>query len=486
MMEQPVNQCIDIRVGKLVLQKTGTYNPQYRRPYQIHASGEQISNIVDLISAHGTARIDGGLLTGVVGNILAPAAEAGDMIYIPNGWNEHRVRFFLEVHCRFTFSDVIYYIQGYTNFDGITETAISPDLVFIINSVTSSVKTATMTPTGMQVSEVPKETYQVIGDADNYSSNYDTKYLMRPHDIFTGIQTEYIRNASDISQYSTVIDNRNIVKQSNPARSSRHYGLPAQYVASIVDKYAQATAMLDIGHTTQDALSRARERSLDPLLGQNPFFRKISDFKGNGAVNTFTYSDLVSIDGNTPAVTNISVIPTVQRAALHQAGQSAFWHGSDRITQVANILSQAVPAIMMEVLISKIHFRTTNYDSTGLINTTIILCKSLSTNSNVPGMELFKGRLAQDVLLDISFGNQDSFMIEMSVDMFGETIIDITMYGENARFVTPSFCDNLTTPVLSSTENQFMGLVSGFDTLINEVSSSLIEARDSVARPIRL
>lgn len=476
------NQCVQMNVGKLILQETGTYNPQYRRPYEMHADGVDIENIVNRISNHGDGQINGHLLSGAAGQILAPTAQIGSEIHIPQGWTEKRVRFVLEIHCQFTFSNIIYYVQGYTNYVGMTHHNIAPDMIFTINSILGVTRTTVTTPTGMRVVDMPKESFQVLG---GQTQMQEPSFMMRPHDVFTGMHTEYIRNASGIDDHHRMIDNRAKIRN-DVHRSSRSYGLPTNYIANLVDRYTNATMLLEYGQNNMDALSQARQSSMDPLLSENPFIRFISSQRGFGTSNTFTYSDLIKLDPGTDNVTTILVTPAAMQMQVHQTGQSEFWHGADRVTQVATIISQAVPAIMMELMISKIRFRATNHDIGGNVTFTPMDVKGLTNMDLTMNIMRFKERLISEVLFDMSFGNQEPYMLDMDIDMFGDTCIDINMYGQQTRFVTPSFCDNLTVPVISGTEYQFNSLVNGFDTLLNQVTGELVDNNRIAAKPIRI
>ncbi len=476
------NQCIQMNVGKLLLQETGTYNPQYSRPYEIHADGADIENIVNRVAAQGDGNVTGRLLAGAAGHILAPTAAPGNEIVIPCGWNEKRVRFMLEIHCQYTFSNMIYYIQGYTNYVGMTQANIAPDMVFTINSILGVTRTQRQTPTGIQTLDIPKESFQVIGPTQQQN---DRSFLMRPHDVFTGMHTEYIRNIQGLDQYHTMIDNRAQIRQDSQ-RSSRMYGLPSNYVANLVDKYTHATMMLEYGQNNQDALSTARNDSLDSPLLENPFIRAISRVKGFGSPNTFTFADLVRIDPNTDNMTTIMVVPTAMQMNVHHTGQSEYWHGGNRITQVATTLSQSVPAIMMELMISKMRFRVTNHDIGGVVNFTPMDFRGLSNMDMTTNVMRFRERLINEVLFDVSFGNQEPYMIDMDIDMFGDTSIDINMYGTQTRFVTPSFCDNLTVPIVTNNEMCFNSLVHGVDTLVNQVAGELVTNNKIAQKPIRV
>jgi len=206
---------------------------------------------------------------------------------------------------------------------------------------------------------------------------------------------------------------------------------------------------------------------------ENVFIRALSNVKGYSGSVSFTFPELMKIDPNVSAVTNYISLGTTQSKQLHVAGQTAYWNSSDRETLVASVLSNAIPALMMELMISKIYFRSTNSDIGGNMNTIIIDAKSLTNADLTANYELFKRRLEKEILFDITYGNQSMFMIDMSADLFGETSISVSMDGAPMTpYTTPSFCDSLMVPVLSPNKDSYFNVVNDLEILMNNIKDS--------------
>jgi hypothetical protein len=124
---------------RLLIQDTGTYNQQVSRPYQAKTLGSALDDLSNRISsatrADPTARINGNLIAGLSHNLVSPVANWDRQLYIPNGWQEPRLRFTLEVSLDTAFGTEVYFFQGYTENKDVSVTGtINPDMVFFINS----------------------------------------------------------------------------------------------------------------------------------------------------------------------------------------------------------------------------------------------------------------------------------------------------------------------------------------------------------------
>jgi hypothetical protein len=436
-----------------------------------------MSALVDRVQNNNGDRINGSLLAGAAVNVISPAATPEGPVIIPNGWENPRIRFVLIVDSLFsTGSSLTYYIQGYTDYDGITSSnAIDPRMNFLINSITTITQLTQVTPVGTITQDRVVDSVQLLSDHD-WNSNIaqrQGKLSLRPHDLIVGIQSQHYGAAIDHTSPGAFLDTRNFIKQ-DPVRSTRSNNIGTNYIAKVLDTYIAATLQVPFGQSDQDIYSLAKNNLYENSAYDNPFIRAISDSNGIAISHCFTYPQLCTIDHNTSNVTNFIIQGVTQQTQLHRAGQTEFWNGSTIETVVATILSHAVPALMMELLISKIIFRSTNYSHGVQMSTVISYANSLTNADLTQNYELFKRRLEQEVIFDLTYGNQESYLLDMSVDLFGETWIKITL-GNNPAvdYVTPSFCDNLSVPIITNSMDHFNSMSSDFEQIIRNCADGL-------------
>lgn len=464
-----------IVIAKLILQATGTYNPIYSRPYQTHIDGTTLNNIVRRVDEFKGTAVTGSLFAGVASSILSPSATPQGEIPIHMGWTERRVRFFMEVHVTVpTGSSFIYYFQGYTSHQGVTETGnIDPQMEFYINSYIRVNRAQQYGPYGTITRDVVTESAHVInGQLVQQGNSY--LYGMRPQDIFTGIQSGYLEqsyanhmnSSDDFKDFRFVIGNE-------PVRSSRANNLPSSFIAKVVDGYQTSRQLADFGQGSETIYGKSQHMVMEASPYENVFIRALSNLKGTHCTTAFSFRDLQSIDPNVGAVTNYIALGVTQSAQLHSAGQTSYWNGTDRETLAATTLSNAVPAIMMELMINNIYFRSTNHDQSGVANTVLISAKSLTNADISMNLELFKKRLEKELMFDITYGNSELYLLEMRADLFGDTTISISLgNGPMMTYTTPSFCDSLLTPVVTTSKDSYFGVVNDFEQIFNSLSSA--------------
>ena len=472
----------NLRIVRLIMQETGTYNQQYSRPYQTHCDHTTLAAVTERVIDRNGGRFDSAALSGLAGSFIAPTSTPESIIPIVNGWNEKRARFLMEVDCQFQVGgSSTTYIQGYTNFPGITmNNSIAPDMEFYINSIITTKKSNVHTPYGMQTYEtVTDNSHLLCSNSWSGITQLGQQRMMRPQDVFCNMQASHIPGVYD-SDVANVYDGRTILR-TEATKSARVNGLAGAYASKIIDGYVIGNSLSDYGQNETNILNRSRSEVNEEQAATDPFLAAMSSITANGITNKFRFSDLVKLDQNVYNVSNYAISGNTQLVQSHYTGQTAQWHGSDRITLGATILSQAVPAIMMDLMINHLIFKSTNHDITGQMQTVIIDGKSFSNMDLTRHLELFKRRLEKEILLDLTFNNQVSYALEMRIDLLGETWIKISLDGQpSVDYVTPSFCDNLFVPVITSNISTVENLTHDFENLVTNVKEAIGSSSNSI------
>lgn len=466
-----------MRVRNLLIGQTGTYNQLFLRPYIANADGTTVNELASRIHEAQTISVDRNLLSGVASNLVAPMANPQAPIMVPNGWDVPRCRFILTVECEWTVgANTVYYIQGYTDYYGISNSqAIDPNMRFYINSITTTVESTLNTPFGVQTMDNVSSANQLLWDPNWAYAPHEpnTRLSMRPMDIISGIQNQYLAQGHDYYGIESLVDNRTSMLV-DPISSKRRNNLPVDYLTTIINAYTRTRQLGEFYQSEPDLYSSVRQSLQEETAGENAFIRKISRANGLSLTNEFTYSQLEQIDPNTRRNTQVVTIGPAQITQIHQTGLTENWNGCDRQTVVATILAQSIPAIMMDLLISKISFRSTNHDIGMQMSTIIEGAKTLNRADMTQNYEIFKIRLENELLRDITFNNQESFMLHMRVDLMGETWISISLGSEpTVDYVAPSFCDNLYSPIVTADGNHFNTVAADFESIIRHCGEAV-------------
>lgn len=461
-----------IRISKMIMQETGSFNPMFSRPYTTYVDQHKIDCIAQRINESPTKNVSPAAFAGLTSDILVPDATPRGEIILPNGFNERRIRFIMEVNVISNMgSEFTYYFMGYSDYLGISHNdSVDPNMNFYINSFVRVSKLPMQTPNGTMIRDIINQVANVINGSIQYQFTNQEQYLMRPQDIFTGIQSSFLQQS--YPSYVDYRDSRHILNN-NSVCSKRSNCLPTNYISEIVSDYAVSKQTAGFGGNNDDIYTRAKDLVAESRINENIFIRALSDIKGYPESTVFTFNDLIRIDPNIQAVTQLFKLGLPAKQQLHQVGQTAYWHGTDRITQAATYLANAVPALMMELLFTQITFTSTNHDISGRNYSNILDYRSLTDADLSYNFNVFINRLERELLYDLTFGNQELYTLEMSVNLLDQTYITLSLGNEPpTTFAVPSFCDSLMLPTQCYNQNAFATVVHDFEQILNNIDGS--------------
>lgn len=448
-----------IRIKKFLIHETGTYNQQYRRPYNTNLDGRTLGILQEKL--HNADKIAPSMLAGVANQFIAPSPTPEKPIDLIGGWGERRMRFMMELeHNYCTGGQTVLVILGYTNYNGISHGGhVDPNMEFYVNSTLHIRNTQVNTPMGNQLHTAVIDSSLLLVDNNWNGIHSQGDQRMRPMDVYSTMSRTHLPTGSN------VLDMR-ATNSNTAAKSRRSNNLAGNFAANILQNYQAAADAAEFGVGEQEILASARGFASEHLVGKDPFLSAMSDFRGMPIGNTFTFDNLRRLDPNVDNVTIAQIMLPAERTTVHTAGQTAEWGGSDRETVVATILSQSVPALLMDLALTRIVFKASNRDISNQITIGIYDVGGFSSGDQSFAMQMFQQRLEHEVLRNISFDNETDFAIEMQVDLLGETWIRMMLDNKaQVDFVAPSFCDALSVPVLTMNQDLSMDLATDFTAL---------------------
>ena len=452
-----------VKIVKFFLHETGSYNTQYRRPYNTHMEPDTIRSVLEQLG--GSNKYNPSLLGGLSNKFITPSATYEKELTLANGWNERRLRFMLQVEYETAVgAKKTEIVLGYSNYNGVSASGhIDPRMEFYINSIMEVRNNVGYGAFGAQQRTAVLNSSHILIDNNwdgIYAQNRDQH--MRPTDVYTAMTRVHLHGIPK----DGIADARSMAN-SNAVKSRRSNAVASNYVSTIFDGYTKAVLESAHGDGAYSLMDAARGHAVEAAAAQDPFLSALMNIRQESSIgNTFTINNLIQIDPNVDNVTVITLLSPTTQAITHQAGQTANWHGSDLTTTTANILSQTIPGILMDLALTRIVFKTTNRDITSTIRTAVMDAQGFVSGDLSAQLSIFVSRIETEVLLDISFNNSIEFAIEMNVDLLGETWLKLSLDGGPAiDYVTPSFCDAILTPVVSCDDNRVINLASDLQIL---------------------
>lgn len=438
-------------ITKLVLAESQGYKDQWVRPYEVNATFEDLNKVENSIMKSmemGNTKVAGSVLTALNPNILTPSAMVGGRADIINGWGEKRFKFTLIIEFSYAGSNsaIINYVQGYTNYLGISmQGTLDPEMVYYTNSV--NVLRKTFDANTGQVSVVPIETLNIAKDDNaNNQSVLNTNKLARPDDLLAGIS----RLKDTESDYMVVSDIGSL-KDANVVDKTTL--LPTTHISKTLESAINNRLTSSAFSENVNIMDSMTADLISPAVENIDFFKLLTVLKGF-STTTFTTNDLKFIDSTLDGSNRIATFMglgngRVDLPPVLQSSESADTFNADWETRMAVVIHEGVSAIMGESLLNDISFTITN-DTGAITYSPLSEFKSYIEGLNlIAQFEKFMNLFISRVWPTISNNNMSLVKLLVAVQTEADTVINISLDNRPAiNYVLPTFANSKTLPII--------------------------------------
>lgn len=494
----------------IMLMETGTYNPEFLRPYSVSVDRSDLTAMADIAEQQGGLKLNPTSIAGVAGRILRYSSDVSrnDLVDIENGWDNRRLSFLIEVieddrpdyeyNSRNT--QTVTYISGWTDRMDLVQTrsgdlAPPDDLTFYVSNVHRIEREKRRIQTNHQLI-VPA--HHDLG-AYNPDRRRDL-YTIRPRDVFND---EMSREATPSN--SRRLNTSNRLHGTMPKTNRSTNLLPSTYIASSVNALIRGETQRGSGH---DGYGNYDSRNLgtdsvyskaSSLLNEaTPYERnsfvylmrsKSSEFASR---STFTWGDLVEIfSRDITRVASLYKRKTVERrdeqrgrGRWAQAGDSESWDSnanSGYNAVFATALKQALPGYALESMIYSCRIEATNIisrtESFDAYNGILITVSDVVFIARMPNaqeenilIEQLKENIATNILRDVSLDNSIDFDVVVDLDWRNDSFFSVAIDGgEMIEFSSASFSNALTSPIITTNGDFTENMVQDLKAVVTEI-----------------
>lgn len=468
-----------LRVRQLVLADTGTYDEQFRRPYQSNVDRHTIATLQERISTNRP--VLPGAVVGLTDQIIQPQFEHEGIIQVAGGWGERRFRWFAIIEHVDRFGVSIFEIaSGWTDTRGISwNGSINPDMVFHIGNILT-MRSSTMPNAHGVMSPVFNiaEASQVLvnNSYQGVHTGHHMQHRLKPYDVYSAMDRLEV---NDIMRERRINDTR-AVMTTRPTKSRRVNAVPGQYVSAVIDGYRKGLAADEFGQAEDQVLDHAKESVEEEPVGDDLFLRAVASIRGMQTTSFFTWRDLETIDRNITSdeVTKVVMMGSpravVDDGSMYTRGQGAQWDASRggnsnaRYPQIATTIAQAVPSLMMSLGLLRVVIHSTNRTIGGQMITTVTdpqaAVELMRVRIDMSGpLQVFKDQLEMQLFSPLSFHGQTDYQLTIAADLMGETAIKMVFGGGTEEvYVVPSFADALLSPLVTANGQRLNDIARDF------------------------
>lgn len=484
----------NVTIKRLLLIPTKKrYEDIAQRAYNLNCNTRNLDGLSNLLDNNNVMRSNGVSDIDVVSfspELLNLNPMISGVAKIPNGWQTQRLRFLLETESHIGTMIISSFIQGFSEYHDPSLTGlIDPNMVFFINSITNIKKF--IDPTNGIVSCTPYNSYNVITDVNGENSieslerNMDV--VTRPSDVMSDIVINDRYGVSN-GMVNNVVTDFNRIRAGKFIASRRNNNNPLSYLSKSLSAMIASSKDIsgDIGYDVSDTVEKAAIIAGEPRMDTCALLSAISNITGEITVTTFTLNILSMIDpglensGKVKLIDNNLIIPTYQTFLDSEDTASAIQ--PTEINLKSCLISNSVPSIMLDNLLTDIGFSVSNSTGEPIILVT-------TANSFIEGIDItkyvesFKYRFMTTVLPLLT--NQNLTLIELHVtcDILGDINIGLNIDNTGLRvYRFPTFADSLYSPVINNNNGAVM-FREDFRTMF-DVTNSFIKHSQGTNIPL--
>jgi hypothetical protein len=478
----------EIEEFKLV--ETGTFNDQYIRPYRSHLSEQVKDEFIE--ATRDESRLDNKTLAGIASRIISPTTEAGPRVDIRHGWGERRFMFHLRIRLgQHLAGGVFQYITGYTDHaDTSFSGEIDPDMrLYFNNSVMVDVRERAGGRGGSRTVGRVKDASHIIVPVstigeDRHDRRYDSTELMAPKHVMGALMTDSADLPTrdmrvGLSAYNTV------------EKISRSRGVATAYLADAINGINKARLKLDAEEhfdsefsgvvTDQQRLySEASAQLREPGISNDPFMYWLEE-KTNFINDRFiTYGELCRKLEYLDALCRVWNIGGVhQESRVSERGESENWNTSNMETVVATAFCYSVPAMMMELMLTRAVIVATNENVDSRITVDVKNVHSFADGLDLsPYIERLTDRIVDELFVDLSHNGDVSLWVEMDIDVEYGTFITVHYDGgPGIEYTLPTFADALYSPIVTHRRQNLNEIASHVSFMADHIGTDKKDGR---------
>lgn len=485
-----------IHVISMLILDAGSYRDQVIRPYEMFLNQHDLSVLQDRVaSVAGTAaggRMPAAQFAEITASTLQPQMTFERVVPIDQGWRKDRQRFQLYLKV----VDVLghsktYLISGYTNeiatSDGLVEggsatVRIDDNAEFVINAVTEMAENIALSKIGAVMRVDSIQSQHVLSNNGPMGFSERPIQKIRPEDVCSHLVVQAATQSS--RGRSIVAPGSNL--STSAALSDRTNSISSNYIAKMVNGYAEGTRATQFGEEPSATMATTRSIVQDKSAHRNPFLSFLGKLHATGTSSVFTIRDLVSIDPECRTRIKKFRIGKTICSGMEFAGNNDLasinpldtqdWTKVDQETRLATIVSHSVPALCFETMLSGISFGCHNYSPNRQVEWATagawsVMSQETGTSKDLSSnIEAFRARFMNEVMPMLTLNGTLAVGVRVHSLAMDETRVAISIEGgRQVAYVTPSFADALLVPVLTNNIERPTEIANGFETLLESV-----------------
>lgn len=457
----------NVSITKLIFIETDEQTPQYYRPFDTHVDYNIQNEFNSLLSDR--KELTAARLSTIGTNIIKPQTQHTGLVAIPGGWNQKKLRFFMEVDSNVDYagSKRSQIITGFTDYCDVSfGGCINPNTKMYFNNNISILESAVYYNNQQATRRAIENVKHILHADPTFTVTGNKAASMRPEDAFS------IMSSGALSESTTVVD-CNTAFVNGMQTATRRDSFSPSYLEKVYNSY-NAAISTNNSFTSEDSYSKARDYCRPTSDSFDNFIRLLKNNTSMNYGDFLTYGELCGeFKGLDTIVKVIRKGNNVSTLSNYNANSVSHMAGANYETIDSNYLFNSLPALMMDLMLSDINFAITNDTLNGLPVTTVQSFNGFSNKINMSEyISSFKFRFEHEYFPYISKNGLRKVKLLVHMDIVGESYIKV-QYDDNHsyEFLSSTFCDGFFSPLITNEPIRLQRLAGDLNTLLSNTDT---------------
>lgn len=490
-----------IQVIKLELFETGTYQDPVVRTFETSVDSNNLADLQRSLhdsSARGN-NVSAAALGGIAGTIMRPSSRIESVASIAGGWQSKRFRFILEIdltngRSRSSRRKVL---TGWTNYDGVDHNGqLDPNMIFHVNNnieLRDSVSERMGLSTQMSTN-VSQNNQLLVGKPQSRTRDLwrgngaDTSYSLRPTDLMTTIGTKFSlgslggfdgMSAGAFDEPHGYSQDEIINNDSNFSmgicNSTRDNLNPSTYLSRLLTGVRSANKLGENDYADEESLLYDRAAGMCSETGTDDVvfnaFANLCEFKDTGE---FTAAQLMRADPEVDDKTYVGRVGGVHKVFDNAVAQNTSeWTGADIATEIATMVKNAIPGMLIADSIAVAVIDFTNMTQTGQDETSVAIRGMMHEGMDEYSLEeKIAIRFNTELAASITKNGNLPVSIHVECDVYEDTLIVVAIDNERpVEFIDPTLADSTAPPVITGNKVALDNMASDMINITQNIES---------------
>lgn len=479
------HQEVKFRALKSVMCETPVYGPMFSRTLMSEVYDDTIADqLYDLNNSNSLNTVS---MAKLASQIARPSGMPTAEIKIENGFGERRILFMISLEVpslTHNTSPWISVINGYTDYlDFSYNHELPDDMRFYIDNI-QTINKGNGLARAIDSSHVitPNTLHSIDSLTGHRRHGYDTQdqsslRMLRPQDVLADVSVYDYSSENNIYKSTTASA---LVGKSKTKKSRRSNGLASSYLNDLLKPAIQSNdddnLTRQFGNVTRYDKARSSTGSAELTVSSDHFLRHLKQYANFVEGGYLTWAEMKDLIPNLHEETDLilkGASKQIQRAQSFADESESIGIATQEAIS-ASIINASIGAMLSRCLITGLDFEFSNetidYQGTMKIRYESLTVFDSTLSNEREQLNQLEFLVIHELLPILTYDNRHTISVRVIYDISVDSMVIISWDGgAPVTFATPTYCDSLFSPMLTTSQDVVNDFAANTKNLVESV-----------------